>query len=458
MKVDAHAPFLDVEQVRACRPSPVANGTPLHIAAFKGHLRLVWVLLGVGFSNADLDRLGNTPLHLAASAGHSTILECLIYDGSDMKLKNTYGNTPYDLAAKNLSCSAVLAQAMRDEELNPKAKTTQAERRQKNMERLRSAETTLATVTAGLHAEGGADSTKLNQLERAIANAIDVGLSHADIDAAKAALETLRMQENLRHEMSQLNTQRPVTQRSSLQSLFQTIESAKDMGLGGPILAESEQLLKTARVECLLTGLYALCSRIKCGSDLHVSEIAKLNNAVAEAQNTQRLDKASQRAEQGLVGKCVTLRKKLLCELELSRAMVEPERIENDPPAPEEGPPPVEEEAPPPEEKPKKGKKVVEEEPPPISYTYIHEDGKEYDNLLDSLKAQFKRLKEAVESCEEIEDLIEVSALVEARGRSKQLDAALVEEQALEDTRVKSLEEEEARRAKKAAKKGKKKK
>jgi hypothetical protein len=443
---------MDVEQTSACKPSPIANGTPLHIAAFKGHLRIVWVLLGVGFSNGDADRLGNTPLHLAASAGHSTIIECLIYDGSDMKLKNSYGNTPHDLATKVGSSNTILAQAMKEEELNPKVKATQVERRQKNLERLESAETTLKTATEGLSGDGD-NSTKLREMERAIANAIDVGLSHADIDKAKVGLETLRMQEGLHHEMELLNTNRPVTQRASLQSLCQVVEAAKKMGLDGPILAESEQLLKTVRVECLLTGLFALCSRIACGSDLHVSEIAKLNNAVAEAQNTQRAENANQRAEQGLVGKCVVLRKKLLCELELSRAMVEPERIEVEPPAGEEEIPP-EEEVPP----PKKGKKVVEEEPPPINYTYIHEDGKEYDSLLESLKAQHKRLSDALEGCEEIEDSVDPPALEKAREAKKRLDAQLVEEQGLEDERVAKLAEEEAKRAKKAAKKGKKKK
>jgi len=301
----------------------------------------------------------------------------------------------------------------------------------------------LATATEGLDSDkGGDNSTQLRELEKAIANAEDVGLAHADIDKAKEGLERLRMQENLRHEMNQLNTNRPVMQRASLQGLCSVVEQAKEMGLQGSILTESEQLLKTARVECLLTGLYALCSRIECGSEAHVSEISKLNNAVAEAQNTRRLENASQKAEQGLVSKCVILRKKLLCELELSRAMIDPDKVEVEQPTSEEDPPP----------EPKDG------EEPVINYTYFHEDGKEYDSLLESLKAQVKRLKDALVGCEEIEDSVHSPTLEKARGLLKDLDVKLVEEQAIEDEREKKKLEEEAKRAKKAAKKGKKKK
>ena len=174
-------------------------------------------------------------------------------------------------------------------------------------------------------------------------------------------------------------------------------------------------------------------------------EIAKLNNAVAEAQNTQRLENASQRAEQGLVGKCVVLRKKLLCELELSRAMVEPEAVEQEPPPAEAEVDPV---------PLKKGEEPPE---PVINYTYVHEDGKEYESILESLKAQTKRLADALEGCEEIEDSIDPDALVKAREQLKQLNVKVGEEQAIEDERLQKLAEEEAKRAKKAAKKGKKK-
>mgnify|MGYP001979474562 CR=1 FL=1 len=55
--------------------------TPLQWAAFKGHLRIVWMLLKAGLSPYDVDACGNTSLHLAATGGSSPVLKCLMSEG-----------------------------------------------------------------------------------------------------------------------------------------------------------------------------------------------------------------------------------------------------------------------------------------------------------------------------------------------------------------------------------------
>eukprot|EP00916_Digyalum_oweni_P011340 GHVL01018880.1.p1 GENE.GHVL01018880.1~~GHVL01018880.1.p1 ORF type:complete len:492 (+),score=88.67 GHVL01018880.1:163-1638(+) len=62
--------------------------TPLHWAAFKGHLRVLWLLIRQGLSVNQVDIMGNTVLHQAAAGGHQNIVECLLSQGVDVHAKN----------------------------------------------------------------------------------------------------------------------------------------------------------------------------------------------------------------------------------------------------------------------------------------------------------------------------------------------------------------------------------
>jgi ankyrin repeat protein len=74
------------------------KNTPLQWAAFKGHLRVVWLLLFDGYSPNDLDSMGNNALHLAAVNGHTQVLKVLIDDGGSANVVNQYKNLPLDMA------------------------------------------------------------------------------------------------------------------------------------------------------------------------------------------------------------------------------------------------------------------------------------------------------------------------------------------------------------------------
>jgi ankyrin repeat protein len=73
------------------------GSTPLHCATWKGHERLVQVLLqhgaDVNASNNN-DHWGTTPLHAAAHANQRAIAELLIAHGADINALNLNGRTP----------------------------------------------------------------------------------------------------------------------------------------------------------------------------------------------------------------------------------------------------------------------------------------------------------------------------------------------------------------------------
>jgi uncharacterized protein len=77
--------------------------TPLHLAAFFGHLALAERLLGAGADIQAVSRnsLTNTPLHAAIAGGHTDVALLLIDRGADVQAKDAGGHTPMHIAAEN---------------------------------------------------------------------------------------------------------------------------------------------------------------------------------------------------------------------------------------------------------------------------------------------------------------------------------------------------------------------
>merc|ERR1712232_722222 len=73
--------------------------SPLHWAAFKDHLKILWILMAPPHSHShhEPDAIGNTALHQAAAGGSLECVKCLMAHGCDVLAKNNRGHTPYVL-------------------------------------------------------------------------------------------------------------------------------------------------------------------------------------------------------------------------------------------------------------------------------------------------------------------------------------------------------------------------
>lgn len=78
-----------------------ANRTSLHLAAEKGHLACLHVLIQAGGQVDVMDKNQTTPLMLAASKGRAEVVRYLIRIGADTTLKGIDGMTALHIAAKS---------------------------------------------------------------------------------------------------------------------------------------------------------------------------------------------------------------------------------------------------------------------------------------------------------------------------------------------------------------------
>lgn len=72
---------------------PYDQSTPLHVAANKGNIKLVKLLLSKGANVNAVDKDGETPLREAAKGGNIDTVKYLIEKGADVNAKNKYGHT-----------------------------------------------------------------------------------------------------------------------------------------------------------------------------------------------------------------------------------------------------------------------------------------------------------------------------------------------------------------------------
>jgi len=99
-----------LETLRAALATPGAMSsyaydgwTPLHLAAFFGHVEAARVLLAAGADVAAVSRnsLANTPLHAATAGKHRDVALLLLDAGADPRVLDSGGHTPEKIASEN---------------------------------------------------------------------------------------------------------------------------------------------------------------------------------------------------------------------------------------------------------------------------------------------------------------------------------------------------------------------
>lgn len=76
----------------------IYDWTPLHIAAKRGNLDIVQLLIERGAELNALNSMGQTPLFLAVQGGHKDIANLLIERGAIVRIKDKFDKTPLDWA------------------------------------------------------------------------------------------------------------------------------------------------------------------------------------------------------------------------------------------------------------------------------------------------------------------------------------------------------------------------
>ncbi|XP_058715542.1 LOW QUALITY PROTEIN: protein phosphatase 1 regulatory subunit 12C [Poecile atricapillus] len=89
--------WLDSGQLRDC-PHPATGASALHVAAAKGYIEVMRLLLAAGYDPDVRDKDGWTPLHAAAHWGVEEACRLLCEHLCDMSPQNNVGQRPCDLA------------------------------------------------------------------------------------------------------------------------------------------------------------------------------------------------------------------------------------------------------------------------------------------------------------------------------------------------------------------------
>lgn len=295
--------------------STLVMNTPLHWAAYKGHLRIAWLLLEKGYSPNDVDIVSNTPLHLAASNGHVHVVSCLLEDGADPKAKNSFRNTALDVSTVSevRTCLAKAANA------KPQTEEQIAEKHAGNLEAYYKVGSDLKAAVEG---RGGAAETseQIDKLKAAITAAEEVDISRAAIESGHRAVEALELKRELTEQIVAVQKNEPIVTQSAyttlvnkLQRLVRQADALHVQHISAHLIEEGEFLIRKSHAEYWLKMGCKKLEPIDCACEDSVDDMGRLKASIVKAERM--------RAEEKLVADAKVLRDRLDAELELRRAV-----------------------------------------------------------------------------------------------------------------------------------------
>jgi ankyrin repeat protein len=97
----------------AARTYSYDGWTPLHLAAFFGHVEAARMLLqaGADIQSVSCNSLKNTPLHAATAGKHAAVALLLLEGGADAQVADGGGHTANRIASENQLTSVLAAMA-----------------------------------------------------------------------------------------------------------------------------------------------------------------------------------------------------------------------------------------------------------------------------------------------------------------------------------------------------------
>ena len=408
--------------------------SPLHWAAFKGHVHIVWKLLTAGHSPRTLDSEGNSALHLASTGNHLIIVQTLLSQGLETASRNAYGNAPLQLTT-DAACQKLLRQAAINavqgrihlcscsgdffSAADSVAANVTDRVSRPTVRPARYSHACAAAIKASEEAlEAAIKAVDTEALEAAITQAEAAGAAVALLENGIQALSRLRAQIELQAAVATLDGQRPTKDRENIRPLLPPLKNARANDVQPQLIDAADQLLQTVEAEAALLEQSDLCAAMvmvepaetdppepalppPASSDFHRTTEAGMNRLgakIAAAQVVEAMEEVVQTAEQ--------LHRQLGAETDLRLALVEPTEGEGE----EAG-----------------------------TVIYSHPNGAKTSSKLENLQLRNDMLDAALDKCA-AEGSVEV-ILEEVRKTQKVLKAELKE----------AVAEDEERKAKEAA-------
>jgi ankyrin repeat protein len=298
------------------------KNTPLLWAAFKGHLRCVWLLLWDGYSPNDVDDLGNNAVHLAAVNGHKKVLKVLVDDGGAATAVNFYKNRPIDMAtqpdiremlvhAMEKCASYTLADIMQQHEINMK----NFNGLWSNLKRATEEASNVKDMKYVM------DSMDLPQtilvLDDALKDAVEFSIDEELISAGEDLIHKLEATQELLNATKELEQHFPIrTQRAyikHIRELEQRLTDALNVGIDKSQLQFVYDLINRANGEYWLETMAGRLLGVDCAMDEHEHDMNRLKQALDKAMTLN--------ASEDIVNAAAALHQRLTVELSITRGL-----------------------------------------------------------------------------------------------------------------------------------------
>jgi ankyrin repeat protein len=337
-------PQIKFGTVNSIPSAKLLKNTPLHWAAFGGHLRIVWLLMKAGYRPSDVDDVGNSPLHLAAAGDKHLIVRALVAGGADALARNDFNNAPGHLAT-----SERVKKELFEAETDPPHPSTRQDLHEANLSRYDGVKSTLEAemqVIPPADADYATLEAQRKTLAEALQTARDACIVNEVIVKGAAALRRSEARCALREQVDVVEGGGPtVTQRAYARDVnklerlrreaikaaeegAELIEGGDPTGGLGALMEEADALGYRSRSEYWLYQCCTPLDAIDCADESSVRSLERLEKAIAEA--------VLRKAQPELLARGQKLFACRSAELELKRSMRElpsPKLPIDDPPA-----------------------------------------------------------------------------------------------------------------------------